>query len=121
VKLYRSIIGEPYAGPGSFWSPEPDVSKTYGKRGGRLISTEAKGRVLKLKSDDELVKALKIAGVRDAEERVLDADWLSEDVFEALRRFGYSWVVRPVDVTISTRDVEWIYVGARPLSWRSAA
>ena len=120
MKLYRSGVGAPYTGPGSFWSPDPIVSKKYGKRGGRLISTDARGRVLKLSSDDELIEALTIAGIPDAEQRVLDADWMSNDVYEALRRFGYAWVVRPVDLEISAKDVEWIYVGKKPLRWGDA-
>lgn len=120
MRLYRIVVGTLYAGPGSFWSPDPGVAKTYGKRGGRLISTEAKGRALRLSSDDELVKALELAGIRNAEERVLDADWFSDDVYEGLRRFGYAWIVRPVDPTISIEEVEWIYVGKKPLHWRSA-
>jgi hypothetical protein len=120
VRLYRSVVGTPYTGPGSFWSPDPSVSKKYGKRGGRRISTDARGKVLKLSSDDELVEALTIAGIRDAEERVLDADWFSDDVYEALRQFGYTWIERPVDASVSLEDVEWIYVGKQPLRWNAA-
>lgn len=117
MKLYRSIVGTPYTGPGSFWSPDPSVSKTYGTRGGRLISTDAQGQALEVSSDSELVDALTTAGIPNAEDRVMDADWLSEDVYAALRRLGYSWVARPVDVSVSQDDVEWIYVGKDPVRW----
>lgn len=120
MRLYRVVAGTSYTGPGSFWSPDPTVSKKYGRQRGTLISTDARGRALRLSSDDELIKALTIAGVPDAEQRVLDADWLSNDVYEALRRYGYSWVVRPVDLEVSAKDVEWIYVGKKPLHWEAA-
>jgi hypothetical protein len=120
VKLYRSVVGTPYAGAGSFWSPDPTVAKKYGKRGGHVITTEARGRALRLSSDEELVKALVLAGIADAEDRVLGADWFSDDVYEALRRFDYTWIVRPVDPEESSKDIEWIYVGERPLRWKAA-
>lgn len=76
MKLYRKVTGKtPYTGPGSFWSPDLGVAAKYGKRGGRFITTNASGRVLKLESDHELVKALKIAGVSNAEARVDENDW----------------------------------------------
>jgi hypothetical protein len=121
MRLYRRVVGTPYTGPGSFWSPDPAVAERYGARGhgGRLITTEARGRVLKLESDEELVKALMMAGVRDAEDRVSENDWFeSDDVREGLRRFGYAWIERLVDPSISWKDVEWIYVGKKPLHWK---
>ena len=122
MRLYRSVVGAPYTGPGSFWSPDPSVSERYGKRGkrARLISTDARGRTLEVSSDDELIDALTTAGISNAEERVLNADWFEDDVYAVLRRLGYRWVVRPVDLEISARDVEWIYVGKQPLRWASA-
>lgn len=115
MKLYR-VVTDNYTGPGSFWSPDPDVAKKYGKPGGRLVEIEARGRALELNSDEELVQALQRMRVRDAEERVLDADWLTEDVFNAFRRHDVDWVVRTVDPSISTHAVEWIYVGKGTLT-----
>jgi hypothetical protein len=118
VKLYRRVVGTPYTGPGSFWSPDPAIAKLYGPHGGRQITTEASGRVLKLESDKELVQALTMAGVRDAEDRVAENDWFEDDaVREGLRQFGYSWVERLVDPEVSWKNVEWIYVGKQPLRW----
>lgn len=121
VRLYRAVVGSPYTGPGSFWSPDPAVARAYGKRGGRLISTTATGRVLRLSADeDELTEVLELAGISNAHERVLMNDWLEDDGYQALRRFGYSWVVRYVDPSVSMQDVEWIYVGTKPLPWKAA-
>ncbi len=122
MKLYRSVISSPYTGPGSFWSPEPTVATRYGKPGKRrrLISTTARGNVLEVSSDEELADAFTTAGVPDAEERVLNSDWFNDNVYEALRRHGYRWIARPVDLEISARDIEWIYVGKEPIRWRPA-
>ena len=118
MKLYRSIIGKkPYTGSGSFWSPDPDTALKYGRRGGRLIVTNAQGRALKLESDDELIEALTRIGVVDAEDRVLNADWLEADVFEALQYQGINWIVRLIDPSVSLHEVEWIYVGREALEY----
>lgn len=122
MKLYRSVIGTPYTGPGSFWSPDPAVAKRYGKPGKRrrMISTMSHGGVLEVSSNEEFADVLTTAGVKDADERVMDADWFDTDVYAALRRLGYSWVSRPVDPQISAYDIEWIYVGNDAVHWRPA-
>lgn len=119
MKLYRSVIGTPYTGPGSFWSPDPAVAKKYGKRGSHLIWTTANGQPLEAE-EDELIHILTLAGVHDAENRVIENDILENDVYEALRNLGYTWIARLVDPSISSNEMEWIYIGKQPVRWRPA-
>lgn len=105
-QLYRKGT---WRGAGSFWSPDPTIAETYGR--GPWVTCRPTGAVLTVGSDEDLATALAQLGVADAAARVLDADWLTPDVFAQLQRHSITWVVKPVDPSVSAA-VEWVYVGA---------
>ena len=119
ARLYRVLAPRsPWVGEGSFWALHPgDVDAFRDTARHQVVVTRPRGEVLDLASDDELAGVLDALGVADAEDRVLDADWLEGDVFAVLRAAGYTWLSRPIDLNVS-RAREWIYLGALPVAYQ---
>lgn len=112
LRVYRSASKKnAYLGAGSFWSPDPMVAERFSRPGEVIYSTVASSGVRYFSGDREIGKFLEALGFEDGQDMVDDADWLEDDVFKALRSKGVQWVVRPVDVNLSSKDLEAIYVG----------
>lgn len=107
--LYRRTPSG-YRGVGSFWSPQPDVADRYGS--GQLLTEEARGPVLNAEKESDLISVLDELGVSDAEELVVSNEWFDDPSVMSLLSEHYAWVSRPVDPSVSSKEVEWIKLRA---------
>lgn len=104
MRLYRVIDPtNPYLGPGSFWAESPQDAIRFGdSKRTKLVFVDTDEPILRLLDDEALISTLLELGFPDAEDLVVDADWIQPRVLQALRRLGYAWLSRPIDLNSST-------------------